>query len=218
MDELIKKDVIDQLTRDDRVDASKVTVEVSHGTVTLRGEVSTYFSRSAAYEDALGTLGVTNVRNQLVVIYPPGVSLPTDLEIEDSIKNRLGANPDIDLMDLEVIVSAGRVTLRGTVDAFWKRIHAERMVETEPGVEEIENLLAVVPTDDFVDKEIAEDIVDTLESRADVEADDVNVRVRDGEVTLSGWVPSWSARRAADEAAFYTAGVKHVVNRLNVSA
>ena len=35
MDELIKQDIIDQLVRDDRVDASKVSVEVSNGTVTV---------------------------------------------------------------------------------------------------------------------------------------------------------------------------------------
>ena len=50
---------------------------------------------------------------------------------------------------MEVIVSAGRVTLRGTVDAYWKKNHAETLVADEPGVIFIENLLAVVPTGDI---------------------------------------------------------------------
>ena len=216
MDELIKKDVIDQLVRDDRVDASKVNVEVSNGTVTLRGEVPTYFSSSAAYENAMGILGVTNVRNQLVVTYPSTIPVPTDMEIQDSIRTRLAANPDVDLVDLDVSVSAGKVTLRGTVDAYWKKLHAEDIVAMEPGVVYIENHLAVVPTDDIVDKAVAEDIVDSLESKAAVDANEVNVRVKDGEVMLTGSVPSWSARMAAEEAALYTAGVRHVSNRVNV--
>ena len=217
VDELIRKDVIDQLVKDNRIDASKINVEVSNGTVTLRGEVPTYYSLSSAYEDTQGVLGVVNVRNQLVVKYPPSIPLPTDAEIEESIRNRLARNPDFDLLDTEVIVSVGLVTLRGAVDSYWKKIRAEELVAAEPGVEVIENHLAVVPTGDISDKAIAMDIVDSLEAKAAVDADDVNVRVRDGEVTLTGFVPSWSARRAAEEAVFYNAGVADVNNRLAVT-
>lgn len=216
-DELIKQDVINQLVRDERVDASKVTVQVSYGTVILRFEVPSYFSKSSAYEDAMAILGVTEVNNELAVKYPPTITIPTDVEIEKSIKNRLAANVDIAPVDLEVIVSAGLVTLKGTVDSYWKKIHAEELVGTEPGVQEIENHLAVVPTANITDKVIAEDIVDSLESRAAVDADDVNVRVKEGQVTMTGAVPSWSARQAASEAAFYTAGVTDVTNHLTVT-
>ncbi len=67
MDELIRRAVIDQLMRDDRLDASKLTVEVNERTVILKGEVSTRSSKKAAHEDAEGILGVTNVRNQLQI-------------------------------------------------------------------------------------------------------------------------------------------------------
>jgi len=217
-DELIKKDVIDQLIRDGRVDASKVNVEVNNGTATLRGNVPTYLSKSSAHADAQEILGVTRVINQLAIKYPPTIPVPTDLEIENDIKNRLATNPDIDLIDMEVIVSSGRVTLRGTVDAFWKKLHAEHLAFTEPGVEEVENLLAVVPTANITDKAIAEDIVDSLESKAAVNADDVEVKVTDGEVTLTGSVTSWSGWQAAGEAAFYTPGVIHVSNRLEITS
>ena len=217
-DELIKKDVIDQLTRDDRVDSSQVSVEVRNGVVTLRGEVPTYFSRLAAYDDAEAILGVTSVRNQLLVNLPSTAAIPTDVDIENSVRQRLAINPDIDLLDLEVVVSAGRVTLRGTVDAYWKKIHAEDLIAGEPGVVWIENHLAVVPSEDVADRAIADDIVETLESKAAVDADDVNVRVRDGDVTLTGSVSTWTGRKAADEAAFYTPGVTHVNNRISVMA
>jgi osmotically-inducible protein OsmY len=215
-DELIKKDVIDQLVRDGRVDASKVSVEVSNGAVTLRGNVPSYLSKSSAHVDAQEILGVTDVINQLVVKYPPTIPVPTDLEIENNIKNSLTANPDIDLIEMEVIVSSGRVTLKGTVDACWKKIHAEELVFTEPGVEEIENHLAVVPTGNITDKAIAEDIVASLESKAAVSADGVEVKVTDGDVMLTGSVPNWGIWKAAREAAFYTAGVRKVTNRLKV--
>ena len=109
------------------------------------------------------------------------------------------------------------VTLRGTVDAMWKKIHAEDIVSLEPGVVLIENHLAVVPERDLVDQEIARDIVTKLESKVAVDADDVNVRVRDGQVNLSGTVPSWLARNEAHNSALFTRGVVDVTNRLVVS-
>jgi len=157
------------------------------------------------------------VSNQLQVNYPSSVLILQDMEIEKSITNRLAANPDIKQLDLEVIVSAGRVTLRGTVDAYWKRQHAEYLASTEPGVISIENLIVVAPTEDILDKSIAEAIIDSLEAKGLVDQDKVNVKVQDGEVTLTGSVPSWKARRAAAEMAYYTSGVTNVENRLGVS-
>jgi osmotically-inducible protein OsmY len=60
-EERIKQAVIDQLTWDDRTDESKITVERRDGTVTLRGEVPSYFSKTSAESDALSVLGVTDV-------------------------------------------------------------------------------------------------------------------------------------------------------------
>jgi len=217
MDEEIKRDVVDELTWDDRVDASKVSVEVSNGTVTLRGEVPTYLASTAASNDAVGILGVVDVRNQLAVRYPAAVSIPTDEELGTEIRRKLAWNPDIDVLDMEVDVSAGVVTLRGTVDAYWKRLYAEELVSSEPGVVFINNHLAITPEKDIIDKDIANDIVRSLEARSAVYADDVNVRVRNGRVTLNGTVPSWPARQSAHDAAAFTPGVTGVDNRLLVS-
>lgn len=216
-DDLIKRDVVDQLVWDNRVDASKVSVEVSNGTVTLRGTVPSYLASLSAESDTFSVLGVTNLRNQLEVAYPATVPVPSDEDIENNIRTKLAASPDIDLIDMDVMVNAGVVTLKGTVDTYWKKIHAEYLIEMEPGVVRIENHLAVVPTENIVDQEIANDIVRSLEAKSTVDAEDVNVRVRDGVATLSGIVPTWNARRAAYESAMYTAGVVHVDNRLTVS-
>jgi hypothetical protein len=110
MGELIKKNIMDQLIDDDRIDDSKITVEVRNGTVTLKGEVPTYFSKNLAHEDARHIWRVRNVRNHLKVNHPPTMPIPMDLEIEEFIRNRFAANPDIDLMDIIVKVRAGRIT------------------------------------------------------------------------------------------------------------
>ncbi len=176
----------------------------------------TYFGRSAASDDALAVLGVVELNNLLEVRYPTTVAIPSDEEIEQAIRAKLAASPDIDPFDLEVSVTAGEVTLRGTVDAFWKKDYAETQVEPEPGVTFINNHLAVVPTDDIIDQDIANDIMASIEARAAVDAENVDVSVVDGKVTLSGRVADWPARRAAVDAAVYTAGVTWIENNLRV--
>jgi osmotically-inducible protein OsmY len=66
-DELIKKNIVDQMTRDDRVDASGISTEVSNGIVTLSGEVPTYYAKSAAHEVAVDTMGVLDEVDKLVM-------------------------------------------------------------------------------------------------------------------------------------------------------
>ncbi len=216
-DELIKESVVHELTRDTRIDASKVEVTVDNGLVTLSGEVPTFLSKSAATEDALSILGVTEVDNLTVVNYPDTFTLPTDSEIKGNILSKLVSSPDLDVFDLDVTVNTGVVTLKGTVDAYWKRTFIEDLVAFEAGVTFIENHVAVTPTDDVLDKAVAQEIVDSLEEKAIVDADDVEVSVSDGVVELRGSVPNWAARQAAANAALYTSGVKMLDNNLVIS-
>ena len=206
-----------ELARDTRIDASKIEVTVDNGRVTLSGEVPTLLGKSAATDDALAILGVTEVNNLTKVNYPPSFTLPTDEEIKENVLSRLIGSPDLDLSDLDVTVDAGVVTLKGTVDTYWKKSFLEDLVAFEAGVTFIENHVAVVPTDDLLDKAIAEDIVASLEERAIVDVDDVDVSVSDGVVALDGSVPNWAVRQTAANAVFYTAGVKTLNNNLVIS-
>ena len=216
-DELIKQDIVYELTRDTRVDASTVEVTVDNGRATLTGEAPTLLAKSAATDDALAILGVIEVDNLMTVKYPAAVRVPTDAEIKENVLTKLAANPDIDVLDLDVLVDAGVVTLKGTVDAYWKRTFLEDLVAPEAGVIFIENHVAVTPTDDVLDKVIAEDIVTSLEARSIVDADDIEVSVSNGVVELTGSVPSWAARQAAANAALHPAGVKMLQNNLVVT-
>jgi osmotically-inducible protein OsmY len=163
-------------------------------------------------------LGVTDVRNHIHVRYPRTATVPTDDEIRTDVLNVLARSPDIAVSDIDVEVDAGRVTLNGSVDNYWKKAHAEDLVAGCLGVISINNKLAIVPDRDFVDQDIANEIVTAIDRNTLVDVDDVTVRVRDGVVTLSGTVPTYAARRAAHDAALFTAGVRGVSNNIAVSA
>lgn len=216
-DEVIKNSIVYELARDTRIDAASTEVTVENGRVTLTGEAPTFLGKSAATEDALSILGVTEVDNLMVVNYPSTFTLPTDAEIKENVLSKLVGSPDLDVLDLDVTVDAGVVTLKGTVDAYWKKTFLEDLVTFEAGVTVIENHVAVVPSDDVIDKVIAEDIVTSLEERALVDTDDIDVSVSNGEVELAGSVPNWAARQTAANAALYTAGVKMLDNNLVIT-
>jgi hypothetical protein len=69
--ELIKKEIIDQLTWDSSVNANDVYVTVTDGVAELRGKVSTYASKIAAEKNACSVEGVDVLRTTLKSSFPP---------------------------------------------------------------------------------------------------------------------------------------------------
>ena len=145
-DENIKRDVVDQLYWDNRVNAADIKVEVLDNIVTLSGKVNTSNALYSAASDAWMIEGVTNVYNDLDVIYETDMSLPTDTQIKSQAENTLLWNEDIDSTNIDVSVSKGIVTLTGTVDSLWKKWEAEQAVYRNFGVISVENHLTIVPT------------------------------------------------------------------------
>jgi osmotically-inducible protein OsmY len=215
-DEQIKLDVVDHLSSDPSVDASEVRVDVSAGGVTLSGTVPMYTARAAATAAAWEIVGVKEVNNLLTVRFPATFAVPADKEIQDSASMTLTWNPDIDDTDIDISVRGGVIEVQGAVDAYWKRWKVENLVSGLAGVMGIENHLTVVPSEKRVDKDIATDIEAALERSLYVNAEDVTVRVQQGEVRLTGSTLTYYGRMRAYEAAANTPGVIDVDNDIVV--
>jgi osmotically-inducible protein OsmY len=215
-DEAIKRDIVDELFWDERVNAADINVEVKNGGVTLSGSVPTYTSRDAAYNAAWSISGVMSVQNLITVSFPAAFEAPDDSEIQARANDALVWNADIHSEDIEISVRNGVVTLNGIVDAYWKKWKAESLVSEVRGVMDIQNELAIVPTKSLQDKEIAKNIEGALMRDLYVDSVKVVIRVEGGVVTLTGRVFSWDARRRAEEIARYTAGVVEVDNKLSI--
>ena len=209
--------VKDQLIWDNRVRASDVDVTVQDGTAVLTGTVPSYRAKIAATEDAWSVMGVTNVDNRLRVQYPPMITVPTDSEIMSSVNSSLTLDPDINSSKIDVLVSGGIVTLRGTVDSLWKKFQAASDAYSSVGVIDVINELAVVVTDKASDERIARSIEAAFDRNFNVDPDNITVTVANGIVTLTGTVPSWTSWRSAYNTAVYTAGVTDVIDQLMIS-
>lgn len=216
LDEDIKREVVEQLYWDARVDASKVEVRVDGGRVRLSGALPSQLARRAALLDAWDVAGVEHVEDAMSVIYPGGRDELTDDLLRENVLTALGWSPDLEGDTLDAQVLGGRVTLMGMVNAFWKKALAEEIVKGLRGVLDVANQLAVVPLHDMLDRTIAESVEAALARNALLDASGVTVEVHDGVVTLSGMADSPAAARLAYLAATYTPGVINVHNRLVV--
>lgn len=217
-DEKIKKEVVDQLYWDSRVDASEIDIEVDDGTVLLKGEAPDYGSKASASSDSWTIEGVTAVENDIQVNYPSTMTVPTDEDIASNIRTSLELDADIDATDIDISVTGGIVTLEGTVDAYWKKQRVEDVASNAEGVVDLVNKISIVPTEDFLDKDIAEEIIGSISRNFNVNEEEIDVIVKDGEVTLSGKVDDWNAYRAVLDAAEFTPGVKDVKDHLIIES
>ncbi len=216
-DEDIKVDITKQLNWDARIDASDISITVDDGRVTLAGKVPSVTAKSAATNDAYLVDGVVSVQNDLTVNFPASKTVPADTEIKENVITALSLDSDLEAYKIDVDVDQGWVTLEGTVNAYWEKVSAKNTALDVNGVLGVSNNLGVVPTESFVDENIANDIIKALERNVHVNADDIDVTVEDGEVTLEGIVRTIAAKNAAYDAALYTPGVVHVYNRVTVS-
>ncbi|MGD9395609.1 MAG: BON domain-containing protein [Candidatus Thorarchaeota archaeon] len=215
-DEQIKKAVVDMLYWDSRVDASDIHVEVTDGEVTLRGTVPSYAVKEAALFDAWKIPGVKKVNNNSFVRFPSTAKTLSDSDIETTITKQLGWNDSTRNENIHVKVKKGEVALEGHVDAYWKVFRAQQIASDVMGVVDIENMLTVVPTETVTDQVIATSIMNAADRSYAVNVEDLDVKVKDGIVTLSGKLPTRAACEAALECAYNTQGVRDVKDRLHI--
>lgn len=215
-DEEIKKDIVDQLFWDDRVDASDVNVEVDKSNVILKGTVPSYNASQAAREDAWSVDGVTSVEHHLQVKFSLPRAAPDDYEIEADVTNRLKWHPDLNSNNIKVSADNGWITLIGDVDAYWKKALADEIAYGAAGVVGVTNQINSAPGKAVADEAIYADVMAALDRNMYIDADQVDVKVEDSIVTLTGAVISMMAYNAAHEAALYTAGVREVRNNLQI--
>jgi osmotically-inducible protein OsmY len=215
-DEEIKKVIQDQLSWDSRIGQSEIDIKVYDGNVTLDGTVSSFAAREAAEIDALMVPGVENVNNHTVIRFPGYFKVPPDSEIKARVLNRFLWNPNVPASDIDVSVSNGEVVLTGIVDQFWKKVRAEEIAYDIGGVVYVNNELVVVPSHEYGDRVIAEDIMAAMKRNPDIDQDKIELDVDKGVVTLNGIVDDFKDIYAAYHIVKYTKGVREVINLLKV--
>lgn len=142
----------------------------------------------------------------------------TDVDIQQDVARALSWDTRILPTEVGIQVQRGVVTLTGTVNSWAKVRAAEEAVHRVLGVLDVANDLQVkVPgAGGKTDTEIAHAVRHALEWDVTVPDSDIQSTVMDGVVTLAGAVSYWSQRVDAERAVERLAGVKKVINRLEI--
>jgi osmotically-inducible protein OsmY len=135
----IAKRIADMFDWSVTIPRDKVAVKVEHGWVTLSGTVDYHFHRQSAKDLASRITGVKGVTNLVEV-----KTAPSPADVKDRIIAAFKRNADLDASTITVVADGSTVRLGGKVHAWYERQIAERAAWAAPGVNRIEDNIAVI--------------------------------------------------------------------------
>jgi osmotically-inducible protein OsmY len=199
---------------DPRVLSFNPVIRVDHGVVTLTGEVSHLTAKRAAERDALQTIGVRRVKNNIRTRWPD--QSPTDEQIADFTCQAIARDPYVEKHNIIVECENAHVSLYGYVDTDFEKEHAVWTTSCQKGVVHVNDYLAVrknwVPKSDAA---IQADLNEKL-AYAFVDPDNqVTAKVVDGVALLQGTVDTWMMWQTAMDQAI-AAGARRPHNQIEV--
>jgi len=143
----------------------------------------------------------------------------SDEGVKYRVEEHLRTDGRIDWEVLDVEVSQGHVTLYGEVETNDQKGLAALIASTVPGVTAVTNRIIVdtaLSKDHRLQKAVWNALrdVDVLREHTDT----LRVRVKHGDVTLSGWVNTKLQKVAAEKAAKSVSGINTINNTIHVGA
>ena len=212
-DAQLQQDVMAELKWEPAVHAEQIGVEVKNGVVTLAGEVGSYAEKWHAERAAQRVGGVRALAVEMQVTLSE-FGRRSDTDIAASATNILGWTGSLPEGAVKVLVEGGWLTLSGDVEWQYQRQDAADSVRYLLGVTGVSNQIAIKPT--LSAGVVKSDIEAALKRRAGADAKTIAVEVQGSDVTLSGTVHSWAERDLATRSAWGSAGVRNVVDNMNL--
>jgi osmotically-inducible protein OsmY len=212
-DAQIKEDLLRELSHESHLSAINIEISVDRYIVTLAGVVESTTNQLLIQNAAWRIEGVMDVVNNLKVETP--ASVHTDDEIAQTVRQALEWDTLLPDADIQFTVSNGWVALEGTVNLSRERMNAERLVRRLAGVRGVYNDI-IVNSSEIKPENICDTIGEELKRRAELEARNIQIILKDGTVTIAGQVHSWEERCAIINAASRTPGVEAVKDGLAI--
>lgn len=133
-------------------------------------------------------------------------------EVEDALK----WEPLLEAAEIGVRVKNGIVTLSGTVDNYRKKMQAETAASHVPEVVAVVEEIKVAHPKSISDYDIAAHAVAAIKDNWNIPAEIISMKVENGYIYLSGFVPFQYQKEAAKRTVGSIDGVKDVINLIHV--
>jgi osmotically-inducible protein OsmY len=147
-----------------------------------------------------------------------GVISMSDHVLEQAVMTALSYNAYVNADSIVVEVIDGRAMLRGTAGTLVERAEAVQTARQVPGIDSVEDALHVklMGIDGRADADTEAAVLAALVADDKVHAQDIEVKARDGYVTLFGLVELPLQCDRAERIALGVGGVKQVRNRIKM--
>jgi osmotically-inducible protein OsmY len=144
--------------------------------------------------------------------------MKTDIQIQKDVMEEIKWEPSLNASEIGVAVKNGVVTLSGQVDAYSKKLAAEKAAKRISGVKAVAEDIQVGVSPSFrkTDAEIAEAVLNALKWHSAIREEKIKIKVEDGHVRLDGEVEWDFERTSAQTAIENLTGVLSVINLITV--
>ena len=144
--------------------------------------------------------------------------MPDDMTLQAMVMDELAWTPNVDAAHIGVAAQNGVVTLSGIVSSLAEKVAAEQVARRVKGVQGIAQKIVVrLPTTHrHTDEELADRALKVLNWDLEVPDEQIQVKVENGIVTLTGTVTYQFQRAAADRDIRRLGGVTDIVNLIEI--
>lgn len=188
--------------------ALDINVENKEGYIHLSGIVDTLGEKLAAEKIVMHIDGVKKIENNVTIATDGYIP---DSDVENYVKRRMLESPT--LANITPKVQGGSVTLYGHVETYAERERALELAEQCMGVKSVASNIKIETAGEFDDAQITSKVTGVFDKNG-IDFKYVDTAVKDGSVTLKGFVQSRFEVELAEELVSRLDGVRKIRNKL----
>jgi len=213
-DELLVDYIKDQLEEKMQASAMDINVTARDGAIQLSGFTDVLSEKNFAGEITKNIKGVRKVENSITIAMDSKI---TDKHIEKEVIERLASDHKADMVaGVGVKIQDGVANLMGTVDNLKEAHVAMDIASMVRGVKDVVNNVKISTLGAVDDVTINNTIHQELRDSNVLDERDIATEVKNGKVTLQGYVNSSSEVEFAKEISMGIEGVRKVRNNLRI--